>query len=90
MSRGDAIWQAVEQACIEEAAANGELEQQMMLSNFVIVAARTGVDPDGDPVTQVHVIPDGGSNHIMLGLLQEAQIRFQASVLSGYMEEDRG
>ncbi len=81
------LWDAVEQACVTEATQFDDVEQQMMLSHAIVLAARSGVNDQGESVTQVHVMPLGGAAYAMLGLLAEAKIKLEADMLGGYRDK---
>lgn len=55
----------------------------MIVTDIVVIAAATGYDADGEQVTGVYIVPDA-SEHAMLGLLDHARIRVQASILDDY------
>jgi hypothetical protein len=73
---------AVEDACRGEAETyEGEIIRDLILSEFVVVACRQGWQADGEPVAQVFVIPDGGPEHRIVGLLDEALKRYRVGDL---------
>lgn len=85
MAREDGLWQAVEKACVEDAEGAG-VEQQMMLTNYILIAARAGIDDEGDSITQIHIIPEAAATHVMLGLLDQAQVRIRADLMERYLD----
>lgn len=52
----------------------------LVLTNYVVIAACSGWDAEGEPVTQVTVIPHG-PYYAIGGLLHEATIRNDADTL---------
>jgi hypothetical protein len=83
----DELRTAVTKALTEEAARRGgEVVRDLILQEFVLVAHRTGWDSEGERISQVQIIPVDGASHRILGLLCEAEIRFQADVLDDYTD----
>lgn len=75
----DPLRDVVAKICQGEAETyDGEILKDMILSEFVIVACRQGWNRDGEPVTQVMVIPGDGPEHRILGLLHAAILRFES------------
>lgn len=72
--------EAVETAVRAAEAEHGG-RQDMLVSEFIVIASAHGFDDDGEPVTQVIVLPDGGSEHRILGLLEHARLRVRADIL---------
>ena len=54
----------------------------MVMTDYVLVAACKGWDDEGEPVTQVVVIPEGPA-YAVSGLLHEATVRMDADTLDG-------
>jgi hypothetical protein len=65
-----------------------EAHEGLLLQEFVVVASLTGFDEQGNRITQVAIIPIDGPNHRIMGLLEEAKIRFEADMLDDYLEKD--
>lgn len=85
MADNDELRAAVEKACYGEAEGRGgEIVKDLLLMEFVVVASRRGFDEEGRPVTQVIMIPDGGADHQIAGLLRNATIRMDAEMLDVY------
>lgn len=66
-----------------EAAVLEEVDQAGVVSEFVVIASVQAFGADGDDLTAVVVIPDGGSEHRVLGLIEHARIRLRAEILDG-------
>jgi hypothetical protein len=74
----EALRKAVEEACRGEAeTSDGEIIQDLVLSEFVVVACRQGWRSNGEPVSQVFIIPADAPEHRIVGLLVTAWKRFQ-------------
>lgn len=71
----DAIRAAIPAAVDEAGATPG-----MVMTDYVVVAATRGWSADGDPITQVVVIPEG-PGYAISGLLHEAVLRMDADSL---------
>jgi hypothetical protein len=56
----------VEQA-VREAAAEAGARQDVIVGEFVLIATANGWDEEGNDVSQVIVMPDGGSESRILG-----------------------
>lgn len=83
MAATDELRDAVAKACHSEAETrDGEIIRDLLLAEFVVVACRQGWDAEGEPVTQVFVIPADGPEHRILGLLRTAVLRFEADELN--------
>jgi len=82
----DELRQVVAKACTEEATEtpDGDVIENLILNEFVIVASRVGWDGEGDNVTQVVMIPVDGPDHRIMGLLRNATLRMDADVLDSY------
>ena len=59
----------------------------LVVTDYVVIAAATGWNDQGQEVSQVVIIPSGVNHHIM-GLLREATIRHDAYALAAYMDDD--
>lgn len=79
----DQLREAVETAVRAEQEDRPDVEQNMVVGEFVVIASAYGFR-DGDDVTQVVIIPIGGSEHRILGLLEHARVRMHADVLDTY------
>lgn len=80
---------AVEKACHGGAeAAGGEVIADLVLVEFVVIAARKGWNADGADVTQIVMIPDGGADHQIAGLLRNATLRLDAEMMAPYYDAD--
>jgi len=73
------------QAAVNDAAVAQGATAGLVVTEFVVIAHTSGYGPDGE-VSQVVVIPDGGSESRILGLVEHARVRMQADVLDGYRE----
>lgn len=71
------------EALVAAARAEAGAAESLVVTEFLVIASATGWNGEGDDVTAVVLIPDGPS-HRMLGLIEEARIRFQADVLETY------
>lgn len=58
----------------------------LTVTEYVVIAAASGWDDQGQEVTQVVVIPSG-SEHRIAGLLRHATVRMDAEIVSGYTDE---
>lgn len=72
------------EAVVHSAQADAGTRQDTVVGEFVVIASAHTFDEDGDPVTQVIVIPQDGPEHRILGLVEHARIRMQADILSAY------
>jgi hypothetical protein len=79
----DELRAVVAKACTEQATQD-DVADNLILNEFIIVAARVGWDAEGENVTQIVVVPVDGPNHRILGLLRDAEIRIEAETLDGY------
>ena len=83
----DELRAAVEKACHGEAMARGgEIVRDLVLVEFVVIAARKGWNAEGQDVTQVVMIPHGGADHQIAGLLRDATLRMDAEMMSSYVD----
>lgn len=78
MSLEDAVAEAVALANTETGSTEG-----LVVGEFVLIAATNGWDDDGDPISQVVVIPFGGGESRILGLIDHAHTTMRAEIL-GY------
>lgn len=76
MDLREAVEAAIAEA-VEEAQATGGL----VVGEFVVIAAAHGWDDEGDSVSQVVVIPDGGGESRILGLVEHARTTLRADVM---------
>jgi hypothetical protein len=87
MSDNSELRAAVEKACQGEALTKSdEIIKDLLLLEFVVVACRKGFDDEGKEITQIVLIPDGGADHQIAGLLRNATIRMDAEMLDVYGE----
>lgn len=56
----------------------------LLVKGYIVIAAATGFDNDGDQVTAVTILPGEMPVHECLGLIEHARIRFHANVLEAY------
>jgi hypothetical protein len=66
-----------------EKAVLAEVDQAGVVSEFVVVASVQAFGDDGDDLTAVVMLPDGGSAHRILGLLEHARLSIRADILDG-------
>jgi hypothetical protein len=52
----------------------------MVISEFIVVAHTSGWDDDGNEISQVVRVPDGSWSRV-LGLLREAQVRYETEII---------
>lgn len=61
-------------------------EPGMIMAEIVVIAAFQGWDSaNGEPLSQVVILPMDGPNHRINGLLHEARIRMEADILGDYI-----
>lgn len=72
----------VEQLVATAAHEAGATEGLVVGEFVIIIAAANGWDAEGEQITQVVVMPDGGSESRILGLIEHARVRLQADILS--------
>lgn len=75
------------EAAVREATAESGTRDDLLVSEFLVIAATNGWDDDGNDVSQVVIIPEDGSEHRILGLLEHARIRMGRDVLASYDDE---
>jgi hypothetical protein len=68
----EALHQAIDALLVAELdGADAELDSHLVLTDWIVVAARRGFDPTGDGISRVSSIPSASSpNYALLGLLQ--------------------
>ncbi len=62
---------------VAEAAQEAVETRNLTVCEYVVVAALTGWDSEGEQVTAVAVIPSDAPNHRLLGLVEAARLRFR-------------
>ncbi len=62
---------------VAEAAQDATDTRNLTVCEYVVIAALTGWDEDGEQVTAVAVIPSDAPNHRLLGLVEAARLRFR-------------
>jgi hypothetical protein len=80
----DATFRDVVEQVVHEEAAKAGARTDVVVGEFVLIATANGWDEEGHDVSQVIVMPDGGSESRILGLVEHARLRMHADVLSGY------
>lgn len=73
--------EAIEQI-VRDAVSEAEATEGLVVGEFVIIAAANGWNDEGEDIHQVVVIPDGGGESRILGLVEHARCTLRADIVA--------
>jgi hypothetical protein len=85
----DDVFDAIQRIVAAEVDADPQLdlERGLTVTEWVLIAARQGWNEDGDPVSQVVIVPSDAPEHRLWGLVHEADARFGADALYRHRDD---